>query len=166
MEATRVWASTSVKMEKLASEYSVKFWGTPTSENVYKDIHERGNGRGEGTNPDLPMSFLGRDLWKNYQCFSVLEAKLKLKRNRKLSVHIYKVKPDWNLTKTKPKHNHIILIDHCFVSVSVFSWKLKQKRNRKVSVPPNCIARNESAEAWEAKRIKLRRLDCRIFSRY
>jgi hypothetical protein len=30
-------------------------------------------------------------------------------------------KPDRNRTETKLKHNHIILIDHCFVSVSVFS---------------------------------------------
>ena len=31
---------------------------------------------------------------ENYQCVSVLEAKLKLKRNQKISVHIYKAKPD------------------------------------------------------------------------
>ena len=30
----------------------------------------------------------------------------------------------------------MILTDHCFVSVSIFSLKLKLKRNRKVLVPP------------------------------
>ena len=34
------------------------------------------------------------------------------------------------------KYNHIILIYHCFISVSLFSWKLKpkQKRNRNLNL--------------------------------
>ena len=73
------------------------------------------------------------------------------------------LKPDWNLTETKPKHKHIILIDHCFVSISVFSWKLKQKqkRNRMLLVPllfiikMTFICYQNSFTLWPFKLLKL-----------
>ena len=63
------------------------------SEKYKAKAYTQANGYIQNTIDTQAKQFLANFI-ENYQCVSVLEAKPKLKRNQKISVHIYKAKPD------------------------------------------------------------------------